>query len=614
MRISRFQLSFVLGLALGCTAIPAAAQPDPATGNALMQLMQSQAPVDVSSPVVVKTEFDPPIIAVGGKSIYRVTLNAMEVSIRWPQQVPGPEGLKMSLAARGQILPVSEGMTRPQTTLNFHAVAERRGFYTIPAFAIEVYGKQVIVPEANLQVAPLSEEELEYPRQLVLQPLRTHVFVGETLRVRVLSPVSISNVLENLTQLQFNGDGFAEDKLIYHQQMEVMTHHGRRVQALALESGVTPLASGKQSLAVQAFTSGRQFLGPVVLRGQAALFGLQPRHVLLDSDPVTINVQPLPPEGAAKGFTGFVGTLEVEPPQLSTNVLRIGDVATLRVTFRGESSFVRFTPPPAPRVAGWQIFPPTPTEPAPLTLPVQMPLNAVAFAYAMIPLAEEARATPAIPFRYFDPEKAAYVDATIPPVAVTVSAGDLPADWKPVNLTTDASPAGRKPKLSQLAESPGKTVGTLVPLQLQGWFGLVQLAPAFALGSLWYWDRRRRFLEAHPEIVRCRQARRALRREQRALRQAAAGGDAPGFVRRAVAALQIAAAPHFPAAPRALVCGEVLSLFDVTEQGGRTGEVIRSFFAREADQTFSAKPESAGPLFDLRSELESILAKMEARL
>jgi len=42
--------------------------------------------------------------------------------------------------------------------------------------------------------------------------------------------------------------------------------------------------------------------------------------------------------------------------------------------------------------------------------------------------------------------------------------------------------------------------------------------------------------------------------------------------------------------------------------------VIRSFFARDADQTFAARPESAGPLFDLRADLDQILEKMEARL
>ena len=614
MKAARLQISLVLSLALGSSAMTAGGQPNAATGDALMQLMQSQPPADVSSPVVVKTEFDPPIVTVGEKSIYRVTLNAMEVSVKWPQQLPLPEGLKMSLAARGQILPVSEGMTRPQTTLNFHVLAERPGFYSIPAFTIEVYGKPASVPEANLQVTEPTDGEQEYARQLVLQPLRTNVFVGETLRVRVLLPGTISNLVENLTQLQFNGDGFVEDKLIFRQQVETIVHHGRRVQAWMIESSVTPLAVGRQPLAVQAFTAGRQLLGPLVLRGQAAWLGGQPRHVLLDSDPVTINVQPLPPEGTAKGFTGFIGKLTVDRPQISTNSLRIGEVVTLRVTFRSEGSFARFTPPPAPRVAGWQVFPPTPAEPAPLAMPMRMPNNAVAFAYAMIPMSDEVRQTPAIPFRFFDPEKAAYVDATIQPVDVTVSAGDLAADWKPVSLTANETPTRRKATLSKFAESPGKTVATLVPLQLQGWFGLLQLAPALALGSLWYWHRRRRFLEAHPEILRCRLARRALRREKRALRQAATGWDAPDFVRRAVAALQIAAAPHFPAAPRALVCGEVLSLFDVAEQGGRTGEVIRLFFAREADQTFAAKPESARPLFDLRSELEKILDKMEARL
>lgn len=612
MNAARSKIIFRLSLMLGLPAWPACAQPNAAPGNVLMQLMQSQLPVDVASPVVVKTEFDPPFVAVGEKAVYRVTLNALEVSVQLPRQLPRPPGLKVALAARGQILPVAEGMMRPLTALNFHVRAERPGFYSIPAFTIEVYGKPVRVPEATLEVAARADAESESARELVLQPLRTNLFVGESLRVRVLAPAATSNVVESLTQLQFNGDGFLEDKNVFQQQVELVTHRGRKVQAWVTESSVTPLAIGRQALAVQAFTAGMQFMGPVILRGQITFLGVQPRHVLLDSDPVTINVRPLPPEGAAKGFTGFIGQLAVDRPQLSTNSLRLGDVVTLRVTFRTEGSLARFKPPPAPRAAGWQIFPPTPTEPAPSAVTVTN--HAVAFAYAMIPTTEEVRATPAIPFRIFDPEQAAYVDATIPPLDVAVAAGDLPADWKPAGGTANETPASRKAKLSEFAGSPGKMVGTLVPLQVRGWFALVQLAPALVLGSLWYWDRRRRFLEAHPEIVRCRRARRALRREQRELRRAATSGDAAGFVRRAVAALQIAAAPHFPAAPRALVCGEVLSLFDVAEQGGRTGEVIRLFFTREAAQSFAAKPESAMPLFDLRGELEKILAQMEARL
>jgi hypothetical protein len=196
---------------------------------------------------------------------------------------------------------------------------------------------------------------------------------------------------------------------------------------------------------------------------------------------------------------------------------------------------------------------------------------------------------------------------------VAVSAEGLPTDWKPASWVNEARP-DEKPSLSNLAEAPGRTVGSLVPLQMRAWFFPVQLAPAVVLFGLWRWDQRRRFHEAHPEVVRRRQARRALRREKRALRQAAASGDAPGFVRRAVTALQIAAAPHFPAEPRALVCGEVLSLFAEPERAGQTGEVIRSFFTRDEGANFSPQRESPMPLFALQPELEGILKQMEARL
>jgi hypothetical protein len=47
-----------------------------------------------------------------------------------------------------------------------------------------------------------------------LQPLSTNLFVGESCACGAAAG-PISNLVENLTQLQFNGDGFAEDKLIF---------------------------------------------------------------------------------------------------------------------------------------------------------------------------------------------------------------------------------------------------------------------------------------------------------------------------------------------------------------------------------------------------------------
>jgi hypothetical protein len=484
----------------------------------------------------------------------------------------------------------------------------------VPAFQVEVYGKPVLVPEAHLEVAAEVDAAHEPARQLILQPASTNVFAGQLMKVRVIAPGSRANVIEALGSLQFNGGGFFSDKSNFKQSVERAEVDGRTVAAFITEASVIPIATGAQSLTVQGFTSGAQFNGPVVIQGQVTLPGGASQPVLLDSDPLVVQVRPLP-GGALPGFTGFIGNLTMDPPQLSTNKVRVGDPLKLFVTFRGDGNLSRFVPPSSPRIDGWQIFPAMPAQ-LPVTTPPtpQPPNRGVTFAYTLIPMTEEPRATPAIPFSSFDPQQAAYVNQTIPGVPLTIVSEGLPTELSAATVATDENAPTPKLSLSQLASSRGKTMRSLVPLQMQDWFIFMQLLPVCALLMLWDWDRRRRFLAAHPEIVRRRQALRALRRERKNLARTAANSDAPGFIRSGVAALQIAAAPHYPAEPRALVCGEVLNLFSDGERAGQTGGVIRQFFAREAAASFAASSENHSPMFNLRPELEQILQQLEARL
>jgi hypothetical protein len=181
-------------------------------------------------------------------------------------------------------------------------------------------------------------------------------------------------------------------------------------------------------------------------------------------------------------------------------------------------------------------------------------------------------------------------------------------------LSENAAEPEKKSSLSQLAKTPGTTANSLVPLQLHAWFPLLQLLPVLGYCGLWFWDRHRRFLEQHPEIVRRRHARRALRRELRSLEQAAANGDETGFVRCAINALQIASAPHYPAAPRALVGGDVLQILTAPEREGKPGETVRRFFAAADAAAFATTAAGKGGLLAEKSALNEILAKLEARL
>ncbi|HXJ76871.1 MAG TPA: hypothetical protein VNM37_28695, partial [Candidatus Dormibacteraeota bacterium] len=318
------------------------------------------------------------------------------------------------------------------------------------------------------------------------------------------------------------------------------------------------------------------------------------------------------------GFTGAIGAFTYDPPQLSTNHACVGDAVKLTITFRGEGNLARFVPPPPPRVGEWQISPAVPGgAPAPNRLPggAAPAGNGVSFTYALIPLTNGTLMTPAIPFSYFDPNRAAYVDLTIPSVPITVAPGATAVDSQ-VLAEANAASATDEPKLtlSALAMTPGRAADSLVPLQQRAWFLLLQLLPVLGLGGLWTWDRRRRYLEQHPDIVLRGRARRALRRERRALQRAIRAGDSLRFAKVAVSAMRVACAPHYPAEPRALVCRDVLDLLGDVERAGRVGEVIRRFFSAADASLFSATGTEINGLLSLQPELERVLDQLEARL
>jgi hypothetical protein len=235
----------------------------------------------------------------------------------------------------------------------------------------------------------------------------------------------------------------------------------------------------------------------------------------------------------------------------------------------------------------------------------------VNFNYTMIPLSDQCKATPAIPFCYFDPVKKTYVDLTIPPVPITVTtgAGGTNAAFAE---KSEATPAEQEPVLTGLAKQPGHAVSGLAPLQQQAWFLILQMAPAAALGGLWFRDSRRRFHERHPEVALKRRARRGLRRQLRLARRAAASGDRSGFAAGATNALREACAPHSAANPQALVCADVLR--ELPEPQVRQGELVRRLFAAADALRFGGAERNGEDLLSLQPELEQLLAQLKERL
>ena len=590
MRLFNHKLIVPLLLAPICLL---AQVPQPLPPGGLIQFQVAQPPIEASSPAAATAAFDPPMVRPGEKAFYRVNVDATEAAIQWPDNLPAPAELKFEANARGQITQYLGPKFRSQTSFIYELRAPAAGRFVVTNFTVTVSGQPMEIPAASLEVIT-DNSNLPPARQLVLETFATNVFLGQPFRVRVLLPAGAGNEIEVLREIQFSSDGVMADKTTVRQSIEVTTINGQPRPAFICEMTLTPIAAGPLKLSAQGFTAGREFTGPISIRGQVTIPGGPAKYVLLLSDPVEINVRPLPAKDELPGFTGAMGKILADKPQLSTNRMRVGEPVHLKVNFHGDGELTRLVPPLAPRSRDWQIIADKPPGGG----------------FTLIPQTDEVCTTPAIPFSYFDPATAKFVDLTIPPLPVTVVGEGLPVQLPALDDETKSS---APLKLGALAMTPGKTVASLKPLQLHGWFVCMQFVPVIGFVALWQWDRRRRFWETHPDLLRRRLARRALRRENKLLQMAVDAGDAAAFVQHAADAMRIAVAPHYPANPQALVCADVLAQLNDAERNGSSRETVRKIFAA-ADARFASTEQTRADLLALQPDVIAVLRILEDKL
>ena len=591
----------VLGMAM-----PVRAQNfDKMTGDQLMALMRSAPQLATEQPVDPSASFDPPVISVGAKAVYRVTLHTLDEAItKWSDPMPVPSQLTLVRGAQGMMFTMGAGKMQPLTVVNFHVTATAPGNYVVPAYTIEIYGEPVTIPEARLQVVA-GNPGLPPLHELVMVPDQTNVYVGQSVHMRVLSPAGENRQVQMLSQVQLNGDGFITGKGDVRQQIsQARLPDGEQRMAFIYDTTLTPFGQGPLKISAQAFTSGNQFAGQIVIQGGVTIPGGPPQFDLLEADPVTLNVQPLPAEGRLPGFIGAIGSFMRDTPQLSATTVQKGNPVKLSVTFRGGANIAHLARPPAPETPAWQGF----AESSPVIAG-----NSITFTYTLIPQTDQTTVTPEIPFSYFDPDVGQYADLSIPAMPIKVTPGAMAGANNLPALAAESAPEKVR-QLSALATTPGAAASSLVPLQQRGWFFLVELGPVLILFAFWLESRRRQFWEQHPDLRRRRDARRAVRRERRTLQQAAQAGDARAFAGSGIQAIRLACAPHFPAEPRALVCWDVLQLMPETERNGDSGRVVRQLFQATDAQEFAGASTQVAGLLALQPQLDRLLTELEARI
>ncbi len=375
-------------------------------------------------------------------------------------------------------------------------------------------------------------------------------YVGESVPVEVRAYFGIRlNVARVDGNPILNGDGFSAQKFTQPQQ-DTQVVEGVQFNLVKYKSSIAPVKTGELSLGpvvmehvvqvprTQQTRARRRFNDPF----NDPFFNNDPfgafgggsiaKQVKMQSDPVKLEVKPLPP-GAPEDFSGAIGQFKLEvEPQGNPRKVQAGDPVTLHIRVQGEGNFDRIKAPVLTDENGLQTYPATAKFKAEDDVDFR---GTKTFEQVVIP--RSARTTlPAYRLVYLDPSTGKYVTLETPPVPVKVqgsAATPTPQPNQAAAPAPNATPAAKptptpKPEdILYLRNESGRIVDgqAFVPLLEHRNFWMAQLIPLISLlgfvGVAWRNARtrneaRRRaadLLRQQSELVRTLQGEKTPRRD-----------------------------------------------------------------------------------------------------
>lgn len=259
-------------------------------------------------------------------------------------------------------------------------------------------------------------------------------------------------------------------------------------------------------------------VGPVTIEPARLVIpgGFFSRGQTLQTKPVELNVQPLPP-GAPDGFAGAVGQFSLQAAMDATSGA-VNEPLTWRVTLSGRGNLNAAPDPAWPEIDGWRSF----ESEATLHTEVRDGelVGTRTYERLLVPSVQGEYTLPALQYAYFDPATGQYQVIQTESIAVSIAAGDPGAAGYQVPATGENQvPADPGQPVEQLASDirhlkpvPDHLGVSDEPLAMSGLYWAAWAFPLVGAAGFFAWQRRQRFLENNLGIARSSQARRKARK------------------------------------------------------------------------------------------------------
>ena len=533
----------------------------------------------------VQAYFQPQTVSAGESATYCIQIeNGMGASVKGAP--PAVAGLSLQYASDQNLMRNINGQNFSAKNILYSAAATQPGQYIVPEYTIEINGAQYRVNAATLNVA-----KGVLPVRFFAEMPNRPVYVGETIPFNI-KLLFLSQVgLRNISSISKKGDSFTQPQ--FEQGIQsIETVDNVQYNAITWPASATVLKTGEQTLsfdlqAVVADPSRRSIfddddgLFPQFPRGfgmfnQMLDSAISQRQVQIQSQPLTLNVLPLPSQGKPKDFSGAIGQFALSQPVLSQLSAQVGEPLTVKLELSGRGNFERISAPALDLGKDWKTYPPKQDFKPQSARGYE---GIISFEYIIIPQSDQPREIPAINFSYFDPEAKAYRTLTSGPVPIAISPAQTPqpAASAPVASTT---PAAQRPVDKAPEPAPDKVAqetSASAPFYRSPLFWGVQAVLLVALGYLAYRLHTLKQLSQNPQLARMHLCEKRLKQAMANAAQAAQADDAQNFFPAAQSALRQAAG-RMQENPGALAWEDIQRILLERGAGDETVEQARAIW------------------------------------
>lgn len=340
-------------------------------------------------------------------------------------------------------------------------------------------------------------------------------------------------------------------------------------------------------------------------------FMRQPGQLRLESDPIELDVQPLPPDAPESFSDGNIGRWRFEV-SADRNRARMGRPVTVRVSVSGDGQIGRTSLPELPRIEGTRVA--GTDEKLDRRARKGIVGGTKTVTYTLVPTKEGRLTIPSLTFSYFDPKREEYETIETEPIDIEVRGGTLALDHQAAPKLESDDKREEADVLEAIVtklDAPRDTVSLVEskePLSRNALFWLLLALPVLGVFGLWLAEPLSAFVaKQRTGRKRANPFKTALKKLSEADKQPAS--DRLDTVRAALTLYVTDRAGVRPGAVSESSLPEHLEGLGVSSAlAERVGALLRGLNEARYSPDQSAKAARAG---ELKDECEACLRKLE---